>query len=95
MDRESKSLVHRHPSPLDWSQIYYCPNCVLLGDSEKAWAGCKELDSDIQCKWVEAKQCLNILRQLGRTGILTLQSLRERLERDEWMGRMGPATLGV
>ena len=28
-------------------------------------------------KWVEAKQCLYVLRQLGRTGILTLNMLQE------------------
>ena len=44
---------------------------------KEAWAGCKELDSDVQRKWVEAKQCLTVLRQLGRTGILTLHALQE------------------
>ena len=31
--------------------------------------GCKELDYDVQRILVEAKQCLNVLRQLGRTEI--------------------------
>ena len=44
---------------------------------KEAWTGCKELDSDVQRKWVEAKQCLSVLRQLGRTGILTLHALQE------------------
>ena len=29
---------------------------------KSAWAGCKEQESDVQCKYVEARQSLNVLR---------------------------------
>ena len=44
---------------------------------KEAWVGCKDLDSDVQRQWAEAKQCLSVLRQLGRTGILPIHALQE------------------
>ena len=44
--------------------------------SKEEWAGCSELDSDFERKWMEAKQYLNVLRQFGKSGIGTLQALK-------------------
>ena len=44
--------------------------------SKEEWAGCRELDSDVEHKWVEAKQCLNVPRQLSKSGIVALQALK-------------------
>ena len=62
MNKDSKSLVHGHPSLSSCLRDTLAQLCEawLLKD---AWAECKESDSDVQCKWVEAKQCLSVLRQ--------------------------------
>ena len=44
--------------------------------SKEEWAGCSELDSDVERKWMEAKQCLNVVCQLGKSGLVTLQALK-------------------
>ena len=49
--------------------------------SEEQWAGCRELDSDFERKWVEVKQCLSVLRQLGKSEVVTLQELKARMGR--------------
>ena len=57
---------------------------LALERSVGAAAGCKESDSNVQGKCVGAKQCLNVLRQLEQTRILTtLHALQEL----DWSGQ--------
>ena len=52
------------------------PQLRDLWNRKEAWAGCSELDKDLKTGWDQAKQCLAVLRQLGRNGILTIQQLQ-------------------
>ena len=42
------------------------------------------LDEDLQNGWDQAKQCLTVLLQSGRNGILTIQHLKTTP--DSWIG---------
>ena len=60
------------------------PQLRDLWNRKEAWAGCSELDGDLQNGWDQAQQCLTVLRQLGRNGILTIQHLKNTP--DSWIG---------
>ena len=60
------------------------PQLRDLWNRKEAWAGCIELDEDLQNGWDQAKQCLAVLLQLGRNGILTIQHLKNTP--DSWIG---------
>ena len=62
-----------------WTQLIVDIPCTQLcwaWRSKEEWAGCSELDSVVERKWMEAEQCLNVLRQLGKSVIVTLQALK-------------------
>ena len=60
------------------------PQVRDLWNRKEAWAGCSELDEDLQNGWDQAKQCLTVLRQLEQNGILTIQHLKNT--QDSWTG---------
>jgi hypothetical protein len=51
------------------------PQLQAVWKRKEEWAGCSELDEDLQTCWDQAKQCLVVLRKLGQTGILTVSQL--------------------
>ena len=52
------------------------PQLRHLWNRKEAWAGCSELDEDLRSGWDQARQCLTVLRQLGRNVILIIQHLQ-------------------
>ena len=60
------------------------PQLRDLWNRKETWAGCSELDEDLQNGWDQAKQCLTVLRHLGRNGILTIQHFKNTP--DSWIG---------
>ena len=59
------------------------PQLQAVWKRKEAWAGCSELDEDLQTCWDQAKQCLVVLRKLGQTGILTISQL---IASGNWLG---------
>ena len=52
------------------------PQLCEVWQLKETWAGCRELDEELQTRWGQAKQCLVALQELGKVGILTLPHLR-------------------
>ena len=52
------------------------PQLCEVWQLKETWAGCRELDEELQTRWGQAKQCLVALQELGKVGILTVPHLR-------------------
>ena len=52
------------------------PKIWKVWTEKQKWAGCRELEEDLEAQWLCVKHCLSACRKLGKARILTVQQLR-------------------